>query len=914
MKRTDPQREYAAFISYRHVSPDKVIAKILQFLLEYNLVRPNKQVPRHIRKVFLDVSELPTLEDLDAGILQALDKAECLFVICSPDLPESKYCMREISYFKEKHGGSLDRVATLLVRGDPRESYPELLRTKQIPDPQDPSKTIQVEVEPLYADVRAKTLLGSVWKLVTTEYLRLACRYFRCSYDVLKKRHKRNAFSFLLAALVLIGCVTGLLAAKEQRVQQTVADSYGAYAAEQTRADNELLALALCTYTDCKDTESYRTALRSAVVQLDHKQRNQPVAKMLEAKYFHGAFTHYFLSSTENKLVVSDDNVWQIIDAHNGAVLLQLPCESAFVLGAKPDTYVMLESHPDEQGIFRDYVVLTELETDRVIAEIPFRESSGETPEYDVITNVETGELLLLTDHGEPVAFFTSRGQVLSREEFIQLGLERLNTPAPESDAPFLVVRDKRLKTNVVKNRKGNVLLDLGKEYQAAVFSDDNGLFACAAEGVLTVYDTNTWTAVGSVYLEMPDLQSLRLLSGSGYYLAGYRVGSETLSYVCDWRTGEVLLTTEAVVMTADREQAFYTVQDGTICRYQYTDLATDSPGEVLAHRENRCLSGDSGSYLLRDTTEGRVLLQTDALQACPDEELTVLLLRLPQSLVCCDGSGAVKWERTGESRCAAMAPDGSCAAWLDSQGDIQVHRVSDGEPLRSIPGKALAAAGNVRQLVCSDRGVGVLGDAGGLWIPNGEEAVSLGSFTEGTLFSDGILVLESGARVNDFRLYDTAKADNCPPFADNTGKWAYAPKTGYLVRHVEASGNNPSLYLEIWRRKAGDLTRCGRLELTDNRVEVLHIDGTGEYLSLVSDGRSRVCRLKDGTAVLDAGGQVYYEAEALYGSVLYGEAQYRMPMHDTLALRQWAKAALTSPVSTRTLTDEEAKQYSVSQ
>jgi len=392
MKRTDPQREYAAFISYRHVSPDKEIAKILQFLLEYNLVRPNKQVPRHIRKVFLDVSELPTLEDLDAGILQALDKAECLFVICSPDLPESKYCMREISYFKEKHGGSLDRVATLLVRGDPRESYPELLRTKQIPDPQDPSKTIQVEVEPLYADVRAKTLLGSVWKLVTTEYLRLACRYFRCSYDVLKKRHKRNAFSFLLAALVLIGCVTGLLAAKEQRVQQTVADSYGAYAAEQTRADNELLALALCTYTDCKDTESYRTALRSAVVQLDHKQRNQPVAKMLEAKYFHGAFTHYFLSSTENKLVVSDDNVWQIIDAHNGAVLLQLPCESAFVLGAKPDTYVMLESHPDEQGIFRDYVVLTELETDRVIAEIPFRESSGETPEYDVITNVETGE------------------------------------------------------------------------------------------------------------------------------------------------------------------------------------------------------------------------------------------------------------------------------------------------------------------------------------------------------------------------------------------------------------------------------------------------------------------------------------------------------------------------------------------
>lgn len=912
MKQGDSQKEYAVFISYRHVSPDKEIAKLLQFLLEYNLVRPNKQVPRHIRPVFLDVSELPTLEDLDAGILEALDHSDCLFVICSPDLPESKYCLREISRFKQTHGGSLDRVATLLVRGNPEESYPSVLRTKQIPDPEDPSKTVEVEVEPLYADIRAKTFLGSVWKLISSEYLRLACRYFRCSYDVLKKRHKRNAVSFFLAALAVIAGIAGTLTAKEYRVQQTVADAYAAYANEQTLADNELLALALCTSADYRDTEAYRTALRSAVVQLDYKQNGQPVAKTMEREYFHGAFTNYFLSATENKLVVSDDHIWQIVDAHNGSVLRQLPCESAFVLGEKPAAYVLLESRPDRDGVFWDYAILTDLETDRVIAAIPFRESSGETPIYNVISDLQTGQLLLLTDHGEPVAYFTAQGRVLSREEYLQMGLEQLDTSLPEADAPYLLVYDKRLKTYVIKDRQENALLTLEKTYDAAAFSGDNKLFAYALDNTLRIYETENWRQVGSAVLEPMDLQSLQLFSGSGYYLAGYRKGSDTITYVCDWRTGEVFMTTEAVVMAASGEGAFYTVQDGTICRYVYTALATDDRGQVIASSEERCLSESAGSYLLRDASIGRVLLRADALQACSDESLRNILLRFPERVVCYGADGAVRWELSCESRCSAMAPDGSCIAWMNTQGDIQIHSALDGRPIGSIPAADLAAAGNPRQLVCGDWGVGVLGDAGALWLPNGEQAVHLGSFTEGKLFSDGILVLESSARVNDFRLYDTKTGYSYQPFADNTGRWSYSPKTGYLVRHVESTGNNPSLRLEILQRRDKELVPTASLELPDNSVEALKIDSTGRYLSLVSGGRSRICRLEDRMDMLNAAGGLYYESGALYGLVMYGDYQYRIPMYDTDALRRLAAEALTSPVSTRVLTEEEAAQYFV--
>ena len=73
MTRFRKEKEYAAFISYRHLSPDKEIAQALHWLLEHNMIRPDKSVPRNIRKVFLDVGELPILEDLDQGILDALD-------------------------------------------------------------------------------------------------------------------------------------------------------------------------------------------------------------------------------------------------------------------------------------------------------------------------------------------------------------------------------------------------------------------------------------------------------------------------------------------------------------------------------------------------------------------------------------------------------------------------------------------------------------------------------------------------------------------------------------------------------------------------------------------------------------------------------------------------------------------------
>lgn len=908
--------KYAAFISYRHVSPDKEIAKALQMMLEYNLVRPNKDVPRHIRKVFLDTSELPTLEDLDAGILEALDQAECLFVICSPDLPLSKYCLREIEYFKERHGGSLDRVATLLVRGEPGESYPKALTTKWVPDPEDPDRRIEVEVEPLYADVRGKNLLQSLGKLFFSEYLRLAARYYRCTYDELKKRHKRNFRAALACALALVLTVSGVLVAKDQQLRDTKANTYATHAGEQTRKGDELLAMALCTHTNCKATGPYTAALRSALVQFDYKRSSVPVSKMMETTYSHSDLTHCYLSHSGRQLLVADGNNWQVTDAYHGTVIRQFPYESAFVMGKSPKAYVTMTTRPDEAGVFRDYLRLIDLETDQLITEFPFREATDRTPQYHVVSLVESeGWLNMLMDGDQPVAYFTAEGQQLTREEYNRLLQNYTSGQVQEKNDPFTLVRDKLRREYVVKNRDGNVVLSLGSSYENAAFSGDWKQFAFVADGTLFAYETENWTLAGQTELK-DSAQSLQLLRNSSYCVVGYRreggfLGDGTRSVVLDWRSGEELFTTDGTVLISPSEQAFFTVLSGTITRYTYTQLDLTARSEVVAHVENRCLSYGAGEWILRDAGTRQILLRSDSALLRTDENLEHILTAKDGTLICYDGSGREIWRQNGQPVAMAMAPGGDRCAWLDDAGVIHILDTADGGELYQLPAPAV---GQVTQILISDRGVGILGSEDSVWIRESDGAeVSLGKFPRGKLFSDGMLILESDARVHDFHLFDTVRQQSVFPFADNTGAWAYAPETGYLARHIESTGNNPGLYLEVWQIGDGKAELRGRIDLPENRVDHLTMDSTGKWLS-VGCGGSRVYALKDLSLMLDVGCPVYLEKDAVYGYTVYGSYQYTMPLYDAGQLREAAIDALTGPLGMRTLTGEERKLYEISE
>lgn len=98
------ERSYKAFISYRHKPLDRTAAEMIQKHLE------RYRVPKEFREtvggdrlgiVFRDEDELPASSSLSDSITYALDHSEYLIVICTPDLPDSRWCEQEIRYFTE---------------------------------------------------------------------------------------------------------------------------------------------------------------------------------------------------------------------------------------------------------------------------------------------------------------------------------------------------------------------------------------------------------------------------------------------------------------------------------------------------------------------------------------------------------------------------------------------------------------------------------------------------------------------------------------------------------------------------------------------------------------------------------------------------------------------------------------------
>lgn len=184
--------KYDAFITYRHLSPDKPIAEKLQKLLEGYV--PPKGIGQKGRRLhlFRDQTELPTSDDLGASIRETLAQSRYLIVVCSAETEKSRWCMEEIEFFKSLHGYSNKNILTLLCSSDGTVTFPETLRFETVMVEDNYGFHAEKrEIEPLAANVSAPTLKESIKKL-KTEYLRLAAALYGCSYDELYRRDQRR--------------------------------------------------------------------------------------------------------------------------------------------------------------------------------------------------------------------------------------------------------------------------------------------------------------------------------------------------------------------------------------------------------------------------------------------------------------------------------------------------------------------------------------------------------------------------------------------------------------------------------------------------------------------------------------------------------------------------------------------------
>lgn len=124
----DDRRRYAAFISYRHVEPDRSVARWLHGALEtYRVPAPLVATGARDRlgRVFRDDEELAASADLSAGIDAALRDADALVVLCSPRTPASRWVNEEVVRFRALGRGA--RIVALLIEGTPEQSFPPAL-------------------------------------------------------------------------------------------------------------------------------------------------------------------------------------------------------------------------------------------------------------------------------------------------------------------------------------------------------------------------------------------------------------------------------------------------------------------------------------------------------------------------------------------------------------------------------------------------------------------------------------------------------------------------------------------------------------------------------------------------------------------------------------------------------------------
>ena len=221
------QIHYDAFISYRHTQLDSFVAKKIHHMLEHYRIPKKiqkKSGKKKITRVFRDQEELPLSADLSENISEALKNSEFLILICSPEAMESRWVQTEVKTFSQMHGK--DRILTVLVKGEPEESFPEILcyREKTVMEDGE-EKVLQIPVEPLAADVRGNSQT-EIEKKLKTEILRILAPVLSCTYDELRQRHREYKLKCAIGAVGAVSCLAVAFSVYAMRQAAAIEEQY----------------------------------------------------------------------------------------------------------------------------------------------------------------------------------------------------------------------------------------------------------------------------------------------------------------------------------------------------------------------------------------------------------------------------------------------------------------------------------------------------------------------------------------------------------------------------------------------------------------------------------------------------------------------------------------------------------------
>lgn len=209
---------YRAFLSYSH--HDRAWADWLHKVLETWRV-PSRLIgtqaahgviPRSLQPVFRDREELASATDLGQEITDALDRSECLIVICSPAAAASRWVNEEVLAFKRMGRGG--RILCLIVAGEPNAAD---LPGREAEECFCPALRFAVDATGQLSDKRAEPIAADVrpgHDSKPAAKLRLIAGMLGVGFDALKQRerHRRRRRLLIVTAASVVGMTiaTGL--------------------------------------------------------------------------------------------------------------------------------------------------------------------------------------------------------------------------------------------------------------------------------------------------------------------------------------------------------------------------------------------------------------------------------------------------------------------------------------------------------------------------------------------------------------------------------------------------------------------------------------------------------------------------------------------------------------------------------
>ncbi|MBR6526533.1 MAG: toll/interleukin-1 receptor domain-containing protein [Lachnospiraceae bacterium] len=307
-------REYIAFISYRHCPLDIAIAEQLHRQIErYTIPKElRKNGEKHLGLVFRDLDELPLSSNLSSDIYDALDHSQFLIVICTPETPKSAWVQREIEYFVAKHGH--DRVLTVHAAGSAEEAIPDQVTHVYDTD----GKTILREIEPLSARIVAPTQQQTLRNLRNSkEFLRLAAAMLGCPYDALRQRQKRYRQQQLSLAFGVISLIAlifiGMLITKNHQIQQQLYQSQ----------INESYALSLLSAQKLSIGDQ-KSAIQNALAALPSNDSSRPYSPQAEAALANALYVYHNEGIRYESYLTQDTDIHSMCLSPEGTLVATL--------------------------------------------------------------------------------------------------------------------------------------------------------------------------------------------------------------------------------------------------------------------------------------------------------------------------------------------------------------------------------------------------------------------------------------------------------------------------------------------------------------------------------------------------------------------------------------------------------------